>query len=336
MKIPPSYTIIPEILKLLSQIDTNRMLLASYDIPSLVKEKIQRVSLLKSSLFSARIEGNTLQMDDISYTSDQQKKKEVFNLLDAAKWLAANLKARGEINKETILGFHKKVMKNLGPAGFFRIESSAIFNMAGIAVYMAPPPAQVAGLLNSLLEYANSEGENFPLITAFITHLVFEKIHPFLDGNGRVGRLLINAVLKRQGYDFGFFIPFEEYLDAHKEEYYYHLDNGLQETNNYLLFMLQSFFEQTQAIKDIIFHELKKEKEVLLLPPRQEEIYNIIKDHRMVSFDFIKRRFLKIPARTLRYDLKKMQEKDCIVKIGGTKGAFYSPLPESPAILWRG
>src|SRR3989344_2061482 len=44
------------------------------------------------------------------------------------------------------------------------------------------------------------------------------------------------------------------------------------------------------------------------LPPRQEEIYFIIKEHRLVSFDFIKRRFLKIPSRTLRYDLKKLAE----------------------------
>lgn len=67
-----------------------------------------------------------------------------------------------------------------------------------------------------------------------------------------------------------------------------------------------------------------KDVETILLPPRQEELYYVIKDHRMVSFDFLKRRFLKIPPRTLRYDLKKISDKGFIVKIGKTKGSYYS------------
>lgn len=64
----------------------------------------------------------------------------------------------------------------------------------------------------------------------------------------------------------------------------------------------------------------------LLLPPRQEEIYAIIKEHRFVSFDFLRRRFFKVPARTLRYDLKKLTDKNYILKIGQTKGSYYRVL----------
>ena len=212
-------------------------------------------------------------------------------------------------------------MKNLSPdKGRFRKEMSAIFNQAGIAIYTTRPPEKIPTLLTQLLQYANSKDERFPLITALISHLIFEKIHPFIDGNGRVGRLLILAILKAKNYDFGWFVPFEEYLDNHKSDYYYYLDTGLQNTNGYLIFMLNSFLSQVEELKKRVEDEEKKKT---ILSPRLEEIYNIIKDHKVVSFDFIKRRFTKVPNRTLRYDLKKLADKNLIIKIGKTKGAFY-------------
>lgn len=137
-----------------------------------------------------------------------------------------------------------------------------------------------------------------------------------------MGRLLIVAVLKKTEYDFGFFVPFEEYLDNHKEDYYYYLDNGMQDTNSYLLFMLQAFLAQCEEVQRTIQLELKN-KDQLGLPPRQEEIFNIIREHQMVSLDFIRRRFLKVPERTIRYDLKKLQDGQFITKIGKTRGSFY-------------
>lgn len=185
-----------------------------------------------------------------------------------------------------------------------------------------PPPSNIHSLLNKLLIYINSDMEKFPIITSFITHLLFEKIHPFLDGNGRVGRILIAAVLKAKGWNFSFVVPFEEYLDAHKNEYYFHLDKGLQHTNDYLIFMLEAYFNQLNKIKEQIEEEVAKDKEVFL-PPRQEEIINIIKDHAVVSFDTIRRRFLKVPERTLRYDLKKLVDQGFIEKSGQTRGRYY-------------
>ena len=61
----------------------------------------------------------------------------------------------------------------------------------------------------------------------------------------------------------------------------------------------------------------------VFLPPRQEEIYNIIRDHRTLSFDMIRRRFLCVPERTLRYDLKKLLDRDLIEKTGETRGRYY-------------
>jgi len=86
--------------------------------------------------------------------------------------------------------------------------------------------------------------------------------------------------------------------------------------------MLNAFCTQAEKIKVEVEKELNK-KNIVHLPPRQEEIFNIIKNHKTVSFDFIKRRFLKVPERTLRYDLKKLCDRGMVIKIGKTRGSFY-------------
>ncbi len=322
MQIPPTFITTDNILSLITKIEALRLHFSSTNFPPQILDKIKRVSLLKSSLYSARIEGNTLELFDLeSKNSKEQTKLEIFNLIDAAN-LIDREKTGKSISKNLLLRLHSAVLKSLSPdAGQIRTEVSAIFNQANIAVYLPPRPSQINPFLDQLLKYINSKKERFPLITAILCHLIFEKIHPFLDGNGRVGRLLISAVLKSHGWNFAFTVPFEEYLDAHKSEYYFHLDRGLQNTNEYLEFILKAYLDQLETLKKQLEEEVTKKQE--FLSPRQEEIVNIIRDHQVISFDTIRRRFLKIPDRTLRYDLKKLVDKDLIEKSGETRGRYY-------------
>lgn len=321
MIIPPRYNITPEIIELLGKIEAVRQYFLAIKISPTIVRKIEKMSLLKSSLYSAKIEGNPLSFNDLKNASDKIKRLEIENIEKALIFIK-NLKTKS-INESLIKRLHKIVMNKINyQAGFFRKEISAIFNQAGIAVYLPPPPSKIIQLIGQLVYYINNDYEKFPLIKGFIAHLVFEKIHPFLDGNGRVGRLLIPLILKIKKYDFKISVSFEEYLNENKSDYYYFLDTGLKNPNDYLVFMLKSFYRQTEKLKSQIEKEINK-KYFVFLPPRQEEIFNIIKDHRVVSFDFIKRRFLKIPSRTLRYDLKKLAEKKLIIKIGKTRGSYY-------------
>lgn len=319
--IPPPYFVTAEMLELISKIDSNLIYLSLVKLPDLLKDKIRRTSFLRSSLFSARIEGNTLTYEQVEREDGKTyEKKEIFNILAAIQSIE-NSDLRS-ITLKTISKLHAQVLAGLSnEGGFLRTEPSAIFNQTGEAVYIAPAPDKISELLKQMLKFCNSKKKKFPIVNAFVSHLIFEKIHPFIDGNGRVGRLLIFAILKSKQKDLPFFIPFEEYLDEHKDAYYYHLDRGLKNTNDYLMFMLQAFYAQTEHTKQIITGEMEEEQ--LLLTPRQEEIYNIIKDHNMVSFDALKRRFLQVPPRTLSYDLKKLMDKSLVVKIGKTKGSFY-------------
>ena len=319
MKIPPEYKITSEILEPIAKIEALKIFFSSVEISPERKEKLKRISLLKSSLFSAKIEGNSLLLDEIEKTSKQKEKQEVFNILNAISYIE-KLEIKNIIPKQ-ILTLHGLVMKELsGNVGRFRKMPEAIFNQAGVAVAVCPPAVKIDSLLSDLLKYLNSDLERFTLIKAFVGHLVFEKIHPFVDGNGRVGRLLISLVLKADNYDFGLSVPFEEYIEEHKEEYYFYLDEGSKNISEYLIFMLKGFLQKASEIREEI---TKKEPKTVLLPPRQEEIYRIIKEHQMVIFDFIHRRFLVVPERTLRYDLKKLVEKGFIIKAGKTRGSCY-------------
>jgi Fic family protein len=320
MKIPPQYIINNEILELISKIEANLYFLSSLKLNPKLSKKIIRMNVLKSSLYSARIEGNPLDLDDLKTKGKIKTKDEVFNIVKAIEYIQKKVKKDFLIDKNFIFDLHSLIMT--GKIGFtknFRKEMGAIFNQSGQAIYLSPPPTKINDYIDKLINYINHSEPN-PFINAFISHLVFEKIHPFLDGNGRVGRLLILAIiLSKKGSDY-FFVPFEKELENERESYYYYLDVGFKKTNEYLIFMLKMFLKSVEELKITIENENKK---TIFLPPRQEEIYLIIKDHRLVSFDQIRRRFLKVPERTLRYDLKKLAEKGLIIKVGKTKGSYY-------------
>lgn len=322
MKIPPVYNLNKEIISLIAKTDAQRFYFSAIKISSELKNKIERQSLLKSSLYSARIEGNPLELSDLETKDPQEiKNREVFNIIDAAKLIDEEVK-KGNLPKSIITKLHKKILSSINAdAGKTRSESSAIFNQAGIAIYLPPRPTRINELLDALFKYINSRSEQFPLITALISHLVFEKIHPFLDGNGRVGRLLISAILKVKGWDIVFTVPYEEFLDQERSEYYFHLDKGMEQTNEYLMFMLKAFLSQMEILKEQIENQIVHSDQ--FLSPRQEEILNTIKDHTVVSFDTVKRRFLKVPERTLRYDLKKLVDKGLVETSGQTRGRYY-------------
>lgn len=323
MQIPPNYQLSREILNLVSKIDALRLFFTSFEISPAIRNRIHHLNTLKSSLFSARIEGNPLTLTDFEngYPKD---KREIQNILDAIRLIDTTVKPKSAIDVSIIRLLHATTTKGIGnDQGQFRTELSAIFNSAGIAVYVPPPPSEILGLISQLIRYIQSNDESFPMIKAMMSHLIFEKIHPFLDGNGRVGRLLVYAILKSSEYDFGFCVPFEEYLDEHKDTYYQSLDIGMKNPEEFLLTLLEAYYSEAEKMKNLVSLEISRKNEIIL-PPRQEEILQIIKDQRMVSFDFLSRRFLKVPVRTLHYDIEKLQQKNLVIKVGKTRGSFYT------------
>ena len=307
--------------QLLQQLKTLRLAFELIKPSAMVIENIRRESLLKSSLYSAKIEGNQLSYDEIrtSLNNKTKAKLEVFNLLKAYKYIYTKNALR-KISLTSIKNLHLIVMESLlANPGQLRHEAGAIFNQAGVAVYLAPPPAEIVSRLSQMVEEINQDNKPTPIM-AVKAHIDFEKIHPFVDGNGRVGRLLTAQIMNQGGFGFNGLIQIEEAINENKAEYY----QALSETKNYqplAEFLLNLYLEQGK--KTITKLTQPQVEEQLILPLRRQEILNILKDHPYVSFNFIQRRFFSVNPKTLHYDLKKLQEQKLIIKVGVTRGAVY-------------
>jgi Fic family protein len=325
MLFPPKYVLTNKISQFLAEIESCKEVIKSVSIPPELETNIRRKSTLKSSLFSARIEGNTLTLDDINLNpSKDQQKNEVFSLLKAITFLN-NRGLSKDLNEKDILQLHKLVLEGLeekNELGHFRSGPEAIFNSAGMAIYIAPRPAQIHSLIQKLIKFTNSPKEPYTPVKAVLAHYIFEKIHPFVEGNGRVGRLLMQAVLSKGGYGMKGLTSVEEYLDQNRTGYYQALEAVERDVTDYIEFMLEAIATAANEAKLQVLEKEQADAADFLLP-RRAEILNIIKDQRLVSFDQIRRMFLAVNKRTLRYDLKKLADAGFIRKRGATKGVYY-------------
>lgn len=324
MLIPPRYLLTSKISALLASIEGSRQVIDASYIPPEVEINIRRQSILKSSLFSARIEGNTATFEELSkLAARDQRKREIFNVFKALNWL--HRREKKEITVGEIRDLHRMVMDNLiekQDLGIFRTKPGAIFNSAGVAIYLAPSPSHVDDLVDRLVKFVNSGQESFVPIKASLAHYIFEKIHPFLDGNGRVGRLFMQRVLNIEGYGMRGIMSIEEYLDNHRDNYYTALSTNEKDVTFYLEFMLEAMASSAEVAKGQVLSKQDVDLSQFLLP-RRAEILSIIKDHKMINFDSIRRRFRTINERTLRYDIKKLVDLRLVKKRGTTKGVYY-------------
>ncbi len=287
-------------------------------IPEL-EEKIRRDSRLKSALYSARIEGNPLHLSDINNLDSNDKYKiEVKNLKKAYHQIY-NSDNNKPLSIEIVRDLHLKTMQNLSPmAGKYRQEPWAIFDQNGNAIHLAPPFFKVPELIQEYINYLNNLSDH-PAIISAISQFIFEKIHPFADGNGRAGRLISAYILKQNNYHFRGMSHFEEYTDNHRQAYYYALEPSSDMTE-----FIEYFLKSLVTTAKIILKQLQNpQSDGPNLPLRRQEILNIITDHPNCSFDFLQRRFTNINPKTLHYDIKKLLNVNLITKVGVTRGALY-------------
>lgn len=329
MQIPPHYEKTPEIIRQRERIENLKNILEKLNLHPIHQLRLRRESLLKSALYSAKIEGNPLTIEEVSDSKIWSKRKatrEVQNISAALAFLDSYFKSNqnASLNLELLLKLHELVMTDVSTykVGALRNNAEGLFNSAGFAIKLFPPPAEIRPLLNTLFWYLSSDQEDV-VLRALLGHLIFEKIHPFFDGNGRVGRLLITATLRRYGYGSIAISPFEELVHEQREKYYAALDNN---ATQFLEFMLRSLADSLEAYvnKSLALTGQPVTKESALLP-RRLEILNIIRDHELVSLDFIARRFMAVNPRTLRFDLKSLVDIGLVAKHGTTKGVFYGP-----------
>lgn len=114
------------------------------------------------------------------------------------------------------------------------------------ATYLPPDPVHLNALMENWLEYMANQTQIDPLVQSAVIHVQFEMIHPFLDGNGRIGRLMIPLFLYAKGILHRPMFYMSAYLEAHREEYYRRLNAVHEENkwNEWISFFLRAVREQ--------------------------------------------------------------------------------------------
>lgn len=191
----------------------------------------------KEALASSMIEGTQATLDGVLVNRVVPDKKdvdiqEVLNY-DAATEYGYRYLKRGDFDKEFILDLHKillsgKVRKQTNQIGEFRTRQNYVGTMGRKReiTYTPPEPEMVEKLIDNLIEYIEKPKDNYrPLVRIAIIHAQFETIHPFMDGNGRVGRILIPLYLYYvEQIDMPCFFV-SEALERDKLKYYTLLNN---------------------------------------------------------------------------------------------------------------
>jgi len=222
----PPYQITPEILKLIASISEKigQINAKFLDKPSPKLRKENRIKTIHSSL---SIEGNTLTEEQITALIEKKRiigpEKDVNEVLNAIR-VYDQLQSFDPKSSKSFLNAHEILMKGLvTDNGKYRKRGVGI--MAGDRIaHMAPPASNVPHLMNDLFKYLKTSKE-ISLIKSCVFHYEMEFIHPFIDGNGRMGRLWQTLILMKE-YPVFEFIPFENIIHKTQSEYYHTLSQS--------------------------------------------------------------------------------------------------------------
>lgn len=216
----PPYDITPKILKLISSISEK---IGEVNANYLTKQspQLRKQNRIKTIHSSLKIEGNTLTEEQITALIENKKvigpEKDVLEVLNAIK-VYEKLNSYKFSSDKSFLKAHLELMNGL-------IESAGKYRKQGVGIvkgtiveHIAPPFESVPHLMKDLFEYLKDSDE-LTLIKSCVFHYEIEFIHPFLDGNGRMGRLWQTLILMAQ-YPVFEFLPFETLISKTQDEYY--------------------------------------------------------------------------------------------------------------------
>lgn len=216
-------------------------------------------AIIKESLASSNIENinttleNVLENELFPEIERKQPDKEVLRYRDAVLYAFDEIKTF-PLSNRIILGIHFKLIPEY--ESVYRKTQNYIKNTLTNEIIYTPPLAnKIPELISNWEKFVNSEESNFdPLLRAIIAHYQFEAIHPYGDGNGRTGRiLLLMQLIKNNILDFPIFY-ISGYINRNRERYYEVLRNVTKNNNwlEYAAYMLNTIYLQSLDTKFLI------------------------------------------------------------------------------------
>ena len=313
----PPYEITSVILDLISSISEKIGEVKSARLikPPTELRKRNKIKTIQSSL---EIEGNTLTIEQITDLINDKRvlapKKDIIEVKNAIQ-VYENLNKFNAFDIKSLCSAHKMLMNNLvDNAG--KIRRTAVGIVKGEDVqHIAPPGDMVYSLLNDLFAYLKND-KDILLIKSCVFHYEFEFIHPFIDGNGRMGRLWQTMILKEYSPVFEF-LPVETLVKEKQQEYYYVLgkSDNQGESTPFIEFMLDII---NSALEDL----LKTQK----VNPTQNERIEIFKSF-IGNSEFSRQDYMRhnkdISSATASRDLKNAVENGILIKLGDKRTTKY-------------
>ena len=201
--------------------------------------KRNRIRTIQASL---AVEGNTLSIDQVTAIIDKKRvlgpEKDIMEVTNAV-WVYERIREYKPDQEKSFLVAHQALMKGLIPsAGKYRTSNVGIVKGNELS-HLAPPASNVPSLMKNLFSYLNYT-EDLAFIKSSVAHYEIEFIHPFMDGNGRMGRLWQTLILM-QDYPLFEFLPFETLISRNQKLYYKALSDSDKkgESTIFIEFMLK-------------------------------------------------------------------------------------------------
>ena len=290
---------------------------------NLTLRKENRIKTIYSSL---AIEQNTLTLEQVTDVINGKRVlaplkdiKEVQNAYE----IYERLEELNENSMKDLLLAHKIMTSELiKESGRFRSKNAGVYQGDKL-IHMGTLPEYIPELINNLFLWLKNSKEH-PLIKAAVFHYEFEFIHPFQDGNGRIGRLWHSLILSKWKKFFAW-LPIESLVQKYQKEYYIVINNSNKdgESTEFILFMLEIIKEtlielvETQKMTDKVIDKMTdKNKERVKLLMKYLDQNNSISNKEAQSL-------LGISEATARRFLNSLVKENLLVAVGEYKARKY-------------
>jgi len=265
MSYQPPFTITPRVIDLIAEISevVGRLTVYADSEQALRLRRINRIRTIHGSL---AIEGNSLSEEQITailegkhVIAPPREIQEVKNAIVAYDGLDG-WKPDAEAD---LLAAHQILMAGLiNESGMYREGGVGVMKGSEV-IHMAPPAPRIAGLMADLFHWVKAS-EYHPLITSSVFHYEFEFIHPFADGNGRMGRLWQTLMLKQWNPLFAD-MPVESMIYEHQAAYYLALQESTEKSDSacFITFMLEMALDTVSSTPQVTLQDSPQVRRLL-------------------------------------------------------------------------
>ncbi len=298
--------------------------------------------LTKEAVLSSRIEGTQATLKEVfeyeaeaKSSQEDAKERDVQESLNYRRAMDASIEesAKRTIGENLLKKTHHILLDSVRGAhkdrGNFRKSQVYIGppnSTIEEATYIPPPPTEILPLLSNWEAYINLENEKDVLVQIGVAHYQFEAIHPFMDGNGRIGRLIIPLFLYQRKLLSHPLLYISEYFESKRNDYY-SLLNGVSKEGaweNWLRFFLQAMAVQSlktqgSVLKMLVLYRKLKEEIAQVNAMYAVSLLDIIFTSPIVSFVSIKKRIRARSYQTIYNLLTKFVSLGILKEVPGRK-----------------